>query len=117
MAIELARIAIGAKDERRASLVTEVGKVMVEQRSLAHSRLGNQCQESSIAFRAIQERSERFPMLRSEVQEPGVRSHAERLLREFIEIENHAHSSRPPAAGWMRGPEPEERRPRPTEFG
>src|ERR1700679_478163 len=83
---KLARIAIGAKHKSGASFVTEVGKVMVEQGRLAHSRLGDQRKESTITFRAVDKRSERFPVLRSQVQEPGVRRHPERLLREFVII-------------------------------
>ena len=70
VANELARIAIGAKHKGGASLVTQVGKIMVEQGSLAHSRLGDQRQESTIAFRAVDERGERLPVLRSQIQEP-----------------------------------------------
>src|SRR5271163_3493201 len=43
---ELARVAIGAKDEGGAGLIAKVGKVVVEQGSLAHSRIGRaSCRE------------------------------------------------------------------------
>src|SRR3984957_3435488 len=90
MADGLPRIEIGPEHECRPGLIPEVREIVIEQRSLAHPRFRNQREESPIAFRTVDQRGQSLSMFWSKVQKARVRSHPERLLCEFVVIQEHS---------------------------
>ena len=86
---QFTRIALRLKQEGAVHIAFPAFEQLEKKRRLAHPRLGHKRQKSTTRLDSIEKRRKRFSMTRAEIQEARVRSHAERLLSQAVEVEEH----------------------------
>jgi len=77
------------EQEYGARGILKLRQEMEKNRGLSHPRLGNQSCKPAPDGDAVKRRGQRFPVRRAEVEIPRVWRDPERLLREFVVIQNH----------------------------
>ncbi len=87
---QITRTALGLKEEYGASRSLKLLQEMEKNGGLSHPRLGNQCRKPAPNRDAIKRGCKRFTMRWTEIQISRVRGYPERLLREFVEVQNHS---------------------------